>query len=77
MFALKDNLNKMVHAIIILNVNKGLLGMENNANLFHATLEIPTITHVDVVKPLFMSVLQVHIGTDIDAFLLPTFVQLV
>lgn len=72
MFALKDNLNKLENVITIQNVNKDLLGMENNAKPYHVIQETLITLLVDAAKPLSMLVLPAPIGMDIDVFILLT-----
>lgn len=76
-FAHQVNSNKMENASICHHAKLDFLGMEKLALLSHVHQVLHLQAHAAVVKPQSIHALQVHIGMDIDVFILPTSAQLV
>ena len=77
MFVHRVNLNKMENASICHHVKQDFHGTERLVPLYHVHQVLRFQAHVAVAKPLFLHVHKVHIGMDIDAFILPISAQLV
>ena len=76
MFAHQVNLNKMKNASICQLAKQDFHGMESLVPLYHVHQVLHLQAHVAAAKPLSIHAHQVHIGMDIDAFLLLTSARL-